>query len=293
MKLMSDGHLKVFEWRKYWLVVADPFSDYIEECDYPMACGRNGICSGNQQCSCPVSRSAGIHYFRAVNDRQQTWVALKLLLSYAMPSKIKLLLNLRKLGTSSGDCFLSFELFTLINADQEINRKTTIAFIKVQNVRSPPSASKSRSNLGVKLTFTIGSVLFLLGAIGFLTYIIRKRRRDAQSKEESIGEVLAMPNRFFYDELKTATNNFNKKLGEGGFGAVFEGTLEDGSKIAVKCLEGLGQVNKSFLAEVQSIGGIHHVNLVRLRGYCSWKSQRFLVYEFMSNGSLGCTGHKR
>ncbi|MFS7993745.1 putative protein kinase RLK-Pelle-SD-2b family [Helianthus anomalus] len=155
------------------------------------------------------------------------------------------------------------------------------------------TAPKSRSNLGVKLTFTIGSVLFLLGAIGFLTYIIRKRRRDAQSKEESIGEVLAMPNRFFYDELKTATNNFNKKLGEGGFGAVFEGTLEDSSKIAIKCLEGLGQVNKSFLAEVQSIGGIHHVNLVRLRGYCSWKSQRFLVYEFMSNGSLGCTGHKR
>ncbi|KAJ0866150.1 putative protein kinase RLK-Pelle-SD-2b family [Helianthus annuus] len=71
-----------------------------------------------------------------------------------------------------------------------------------------------------------------------------------------------------------------------GYGAVFEGTLEDDSKIAVKCLEGLGQVNKSFLAEVQTIGSIHHVNLVRLRGFSAWKSQRFLVYEFMSNGSL-------
>ncbi|KAJ0848061.1 putative protein kinase RLK-Pelle-SD-2b family [Helianthus annuus] len=57
-------------------------------------------------------------------------------------------------------------------------------------------------------------------------------------------------------------------------------------KIAVKCLEGLSHVKKSFLAEVQSIGSIHHVNLVRLRGFCTWKSQRFLVYDFMSNGSL-------
>ncbi|KAJ0674662.1 putative protein kinase RLK-Pelle-SD-2b family [Helianthus annuus] len=107
-----------------------------------------------------------------------------------------------------------------------------------------------------------------------------------QMEEESIGEVPGMPNRFPYEELKTATENFNKKLGEGGFGAVFEGTLEDDSKIAVKCLEGLGQVNRSFLAEVQTNGSIHHVNLVRLRGFSAWKSQRFLVYEFMCNGSL-------
>ncbi|KAJ0866149.1 putative protein kinase RLK-Pelle-SD-2b family [Helianthus annuus] len=322
MKLMSDGHLKVFEWRKYWLVVADPFSDYIEECDYPMACGRNGICSGNQQCSCPVSRSAGIPYFRAVNDRQpnlgcseitplicnaihdQTFIELEKVRYFDFVADMKSVdsetckqaclnnctckaaLFQYDSESSSGDCFLPFELFTLINADQEINRKTTIAFIKVQNVRSPPSASKSRSNLGVILTFTIGSVLFLIGVIGFLINITRKRRRDTQMEEECIGEVPGLPNRFSYEELKTTTGNFNKKLGEGGFGAVFKGTLEDGSTIAVKCLEGLGQVNKSFLAEVQSIGSIHHVNLVTLRGFGAWKAQRFLVYEFMSNGSL-------
>ncbi|PWA55792.1 hypothetical protein CTI12_AA423290 [Artemisia annua] len=81
-------------------------------------------------------------------------------------------------------------------------------------------------------------------------------------------------------------NNFSKTLGEGGFRTVLKRILEDGSKIAVKCLEGLTHVKKSFLAEVESIGSIHHVNLVRLRGFCAWKSQRFLVYEFMSNGSL-------
>ncbi|KAJ0475337.1 putative protein kinase RLK-Pelle-SD-2b family [Helianthus annuus] len=105
-------------------------------------------------------------------------------------------------------------------------------------------------------------------------------------EEEYIDAVPGLPTRFTYEELKTATENFCKKLGQGGFGSVYEGTLEDDSKIAVKRLDGLGHVNKSFLAEVESIGSIHHMNLVRLRGFCASKSQRFLVYDFMSNGSL-------
>ncbi|KAF5949203.1 hypothetical protein HYC85_015160 [Camellia sinensis] len=57
------------------------------------------------------------------------------------------------------------------------------------------------------------------------------------------------------------TCNFNDKLGEGGFGSVFEGKLSDGTKIAVKRLNGFDHVKKSFLAEVETIGSIHHVNL--------------------------------
>ncbi|KAI3696113.1 hypothetical protein L1987_79122 [Smallanthus sonchifolius] len=292
MKLVPDGHLKVFEWQ-----------------------GRDGLCSGNQQCSCPR-----IDYFRAVNDRQpnlgcsavtpltcnatqdQTFIALENVMYFSINADMervdietckqacanncscKAALFQYGSDSSDGSCFLPFELFTIMNVDPDVVHRNSSAFIKVQNVRSPPSTSQA--TLGVILTSTIGSVLFLLGVIGFLVYIIRKQRRDAQMEEESIGEVPGMPTRFSYEELKTATENFNRKLGEGGFGAVFEGTLEDSSKIAVKCLEGLGQVNKSFLAEVQSIGSIHHVYLVRLRGFGAWKSQRFLVYEFMSNGSL-------
>ncbi|KAI3734282.1 hypothetical protein L6452_13747 [Arctium lappa] len=95
-----------------------------------------------------------------------------------------------------------------------------------------------------------------------------------------------MSARFSYEELKTAKDNFCKKLGEGGFGSVLEGTLEDGSNIAVQCVEGRVQVKKSFVPKVESISNIHHVNLVRLRGFCALKSQQFLVYEFMSKGSL-------
>ncbi|KAJ0674659.1 putative protein kinase RLK-Pelle-SD-2b family [Helianthus annuus] len=325
MKLMPNGHLLVFEGEPPFSVVADLLNGFLGECNYPMACGRNGLCSGNQQCSCPVLSSPRIDYFRAVNDRQpelgcseitpltcnatqdQVFIALENVMHFNIIADMervdietckqacvnncscKAALFQYGSDSSSGDCYLPFELFTMMNVDPDVVHRNASAFIKVQNATSPPSAStrrSSQSNLGVILTSTIGSVLFLLGVIGFLIYKIRKRRWDDQREEESIGEVPGMPNRFSYEELVTATDNFNKKLGEGGFGAVFEGTLEDDSKIAVKCLEGLGQVNKSFLAEVQSIGSIHHVNLVTLRGFGAWKTKRFLVYEFMSNGSL-------
>ncbi|KAI3817034.1 hypothetical protein L1987_10821 [Smallanthus sonchifolius] len=195
-------------------------------------------------------------------------------------------------NVSSGYCFLPSEIFTMKTIDpRDIN---VVAFIKVQNVTSPPLSNQVQNvtsrrgphQVGRVVGSTIGSfALLLVVAIGLVTYVVHKRKRDAKMEEEYIDQVPGFPNRFS-EELKTATENFSKKLGEGGYGSVFEGTLGDGTKIAVKCLEGLAHVKKSFLAEVQSIGSIHHVNLVRLRGFCAWKSQRLLVYDFMRNGSL-------
>ncbi|XP_050240798.1 G-type lectin S-receptor-like serine/threonine-protein kinase SD2-5 [Quercus robur] len=89
-----------------------------------------------------------------------------------------------------------------------------------------------------------------------------------------------------YDDLRVITDNFNKELGRGGFGTIFEGILVDGTKVAVKCLDGFSQIKKSFLAKVKTIGNTHHFNLVRLIGFCIEKFHRLLVYEYMSNGSL-------
>ena len=95
-----------------------------------------------------------------------------------------------------------------------------------------------------------------------------------------------MPTRYSYENLKAMSADFSKKLGEGGFGSVYEGALSNGTKIAVKCLDGLAQLKDSFIAEVQIIGSIHHVNLVKLIGFCFEKSHRLLVYEYMASGSL-------
>ncbi|XP_059071573.1 G-type lectin S-receptor-like serine/threonine-protein kinase At1g34300 [Cryptomeria japonica] len=94
------------------------------------------------------------------------------------------------------------------------------------------------------------------------------------------------PKQFSYAELKAATNNFSNKLGEGGFGPVYRGVLGDQRQIAVKKLEGLHHGEKQFWAEVSIIGRIHHLNLVRMWGFCAEGEHRLLVYEYIPNGSL-------
>uniref|UniRef100_J3LV49 non-specific serine/threonine protein kinase n=1 Tax=Oryza brachyantha TaxID=4533 RepID=J3LV49_ORYBR len=73
---------------------------------------------------------------------------------------------------------------------------------------------------------------------------------------------------FRYTDLVHATKNFSEKLGAGGFGSVFKGTLSDLTAIAVKRLDGDRQGEKQFRAEVSSIGLIQHINLVKLIGFC-------------------------
>ncbi|PPD82696.1 hypothetical protein GOBAR_DD20362 [Gossypium barbadense] len=92
-----------------------------------------------------------------------------------------------------------------------------------------------------------------------------------------------------FEELATATNNFNhaKKLGQGGFGPVYRGTLDDGNEIAVKRLSKTsGQGLKEFMNEVVVISKLQHRNLVRLLGCCVEGEEKILVYEYMPNKSL-------
>ncbi|XP_038977913.1 G-type lectin S-receptor-like serine/threonine-protein kinase At2g19130 [Phoenix dactylifera] len=91
---------------------------------------------------------------------------------------------------------------------------------------------------------------------------------------------------FTYGDLQRVTKNFSEKLGSGGFGSVFKGTLIDSTEVAVKKLEGFGQGEKQFRTEVSTLAVIQHVNLVHLRGFCTEGSKRLLVYEYMSGGSL-------
>ncbi|KAI9095330.1 hypothetical protein K1719_026364 [Acacia pycnantha] len=90
---------------------------------------------------------------------------------------------------------------------------------------------------------------------------------------------------FSYEELARATHNFSmaNKIGEGGFGAVYYAELR-GEKAAVKKMK--SQDTKEFLAELRVLAHVHHLNLVRLIGYCVKKHFLFLVYEYIDNGNL-------
>lgn len=94
------------------------------------------------------------------------------------------------------------------------------------------------------------------------------------------------PVQFSYKELQRSTKGFKDKLGAGGFGAVYRGLLANRTVVAVKQLEGIEQGEKQFRMEVATISSTHHLNLVRLVGFCSEGKHRLLVYEFMKNGSL-------
>ncbi|XP_072959168.1 receptor-like cytoplasmic kinase 176 [Typha angustifolia] len=117
----------------------------------------------------------------------------------------------------------------------------------------------------------------------------------------SEGDILQSANvkSFTFVELRTATRNFrpDSVLGEGGFGSVFKGWIDEhtfaaakpgtGMVIAVKKLNQEGyQGHKEWLAEVNYLGQLSHPNLVKLIGYCLEDEQRLLVYEFMPRGSL-------
>ncbi|TYI64400.1 hypothetical protein E1A91_D09G085600v1 [Gossypium mustelinum] len=94
---------------------------------------------------------------------------------------------------------------------------------------------------------------------------------------------------FDFDSALVATDNFSdvKKLGQGGFGAVYKGQLPNGEEIAVKRLsQGSSQGDLEFKTEVQLVAKLQHRNLVRLFGFCLQGQERLLIYEFVPNASL-------
>ncbi|KAK1630305.1 hypothetical protein QYE76_004620 [Lolium multiflorum] len=92
---------------------------------------------------------------------------------------------------------------------------------------------------------------------------------------------------FTYKELVKYTNKFERSIGQGGFGLVYYGHLEDNTEVAIKMRsESSSHGLDEFLAEVNSLTKVHHRNLVSLVGYCWEKDHLALVYEYMSRGSL-------
>lgn len=144
----------------------------------------------------------------------------------------------------------------------------------------PSSSNSHKLAIGVALGVVAGLVVTLCVLFG-LIWAFRRRKRTRTAKKVE-GPLI----QFSYGELQRITKNFSEKLGSGGFGSVFKGTLTDSTEVAVKKLEGLRQGEKQFRAEVSTLGAIQHVNLVRLHGLCLDGSKRLLVYEYMSGGSL-------
>ncbi|KAJ1687552.1 hypothetical protein LUZ63_018942 [Rhynchospora breviuscula] len=320
MRLEWDGHLRLYDFiQSSWKAVDDLLNVYPDNCAYPTVCGDYGICSYKQYCSCPPG-----NYFTPVDSRQGN-LGCKLLTPISCTEKNNhnlITLNdttyfnyidsssitgidmesckqlcLRNCtckgaffhygaNSSSGSCYLQSEVFSLENNQPELTHYNASAYLKVQLTPSPPpynSSRKGKTWSGALLGITLGGAVVVLGII--VSFIMWLRRGREEQEEDGIDQLPGMPTRFTFKELQVATENFARKLGEGGFGTVFEGHSGD-ERIAVKRLENIRHGKKDFLAEVETIGSIHHINLVRLIGFCADKMNRLLVYEYMCNGSL-------
>ncbi|XP_062105828.1 G-type lectin S-receptor-like serine/threonine-protein kinase SD2-5 [Humulus lupulus] len=189
---------------------------------------------------------------------------------------------------SEGSCYMPSEIYS--TEHNSTGQSNSLAFIKVLNTNGEPVAPSSswtarhRKELIIIITAsTSGGVAMIV--VVFLVMSPKNQKED--DGEENLKQALGMPSRFSLEELLIATENFKETLGVGGFGSVFKGILaENGTRIAVKHLDKMSQGMREFLAEVETIGNLHHFNLVRLVGFCAEKSCRLLVYEYMSNGSL-------
>ncbi|XP_031120253.1 G-type lectin S-receptor-like serine/threonine-protein kinase SD2-5 [Ipomoea triloba] len=292
------------------------------ECSYPTSCGDLGICS-NGQCSCPGGNAG---YFVYSNDslptkgckqvkplscedvKQHTFLELSNVTYFNfVPQQYNVNKEsckeacLRSCSCkaaifhywnnmSFGNCSLESQIYSFRTLGNE-GSGSSYALIRVQRLKRVEDEKKSSfvRPLVIALSLSFLVVIIFSGAC-YRYKLHKKSNKDADdqvNEEEDIDNlVIGAFRRFRFSELKSATRDFQTRLGRGGFGSVFEGVLENGTKIAVKRLDSMSQGLKEFLAEVNTIGNIHHFNLVKLIGYCREKSMRLLVYEHMCNGSL-------
>ena len=285
-----------------------------DPCGTPEACQPYFVCSGpsgDTKCQCPSALSSGACKTGITSPCSQGKDSVDLVdagtglnyfaLGYVSPSsktdlsgcEASCLSNCSCMAmfydNSTRNCFQFDQIGSFQNSKQQSG---LVAFVKMSSNENDVGDGGGKKGFPYVVIIAVSTVLVIFGLLfASFRYYKKKKKRpespDGTSDEDNFLESLTgMPTRFTYNDLRTATNNFAVKLGQGGFGSVYRGTLPDGTQLAVKKLEGIGQGKKEFRAEVGIIGSIHHFHLVRLKGFCAEGSYRLLAYEYMANGSL-------
>uniref|UniRef100_A0A1J3EG14 Receptor-like serine/threonine-protein kinase n=1 Tax=Noccaea caerulescens TaxID=107243 RepID=A0A1J3EG14_NOCCA len=326
LKLEDDGNLRIYSsgTRNNGLVTPH-WSAVANQCLVYGYCGDFGICSYNDTnpiCLCP-SRNFDLV---DVNDRRkgckrkvelsdcsgsETMMSLdhtrlitniddSVFFAGSSPCRSDCLANgscIASVSTSdgSGNCWQK-QPGSFFTGYQSSSVPST-SYIKVCGPVLPnrPLVARKGDGNNSKVQLWIVAVAVVVGLVGLVVVEVclwwcccRKNPRFGTLSSHYILLEYASgaPVQFTYKELQRCTKSFKEKLGGGGFGTVYRGTLANRTVVAVKQLEGIEQGEKQFRMEVATISSTHHLNLVRLIGFCSEGRHRLLVYEFMRNGSL-------
>ncbi|KAH7860709.1 hypothetical protein Vadar_017058 [Vaccinium darrowii] len=264
----------------YWNASADLLTLGIGVCGYPLACGKYGVCS-NGQCSCPPGEAKNrTSFFRQENNTQPNQGCSLITPISCNNSQYHSLLELQSTSyfnihqivyeekeledckkaclnncsckavlfqnvrDSQRGCLLLSEVLTLVNQEDGAFYNSS-AFLKVQSYPTVvvPSSKKSRQVTAILIKSGVGAFFGVVAmVVAFLIFLYGKGKESKEVEEIHLNLVPGMLSRFSYEDLKAATNDFTIKLGQGGFGSVFEGTLSNGTKVAVKRLDGLAQL---------------------------------------------------
>ncbi|XWS33031.1 hypothetical protein CRYUN_Cryun22dG0043000 [Craigia yunnanensis] len=323
IQLGSDGHLRSNQFRESkWEQVSDLLINYTRACGFPLVCGEYGVCSDGN-CSCPKAEgNEAAVYFDQVSQSNPNLGCYENITVSCKPSdyhshsllelkdfdcfnfvphienasrekckeaclkncSCKAAIHRQQINSSVGYCFLLSKIFSFKRNVDNLHNYNSFSYIKVQNPQI--TQTKSSNNITAIVGSTLGLIVFiLLVVVGMFS--LRRNKNDSKDEREDPQKLRRLRlTRFSYDYLCAMTLNFSVKLGEGGFGSVFYGSLPNSTMVAVKRLDGTDHVKKSFLAEVETLGIVNHINLVTLIGFCAEKYHRLLVYEYLQNGSL-------
>ncbi|BAT82329.1 hypothetical protein LR48_Vigan909s000100 [Vigna angularis] len=283
-----------------------------DSCSTPEPCDPYYICSGEKKCTCPSVLSSSPNCKPGFDSPCSSKGTIELLkaddrlnyfaLGFVPPSSKTDLIGCKTscstkcsclamfFNTSSGNCFL---LDWIGSFEKSVEDSGLVSYIKVVSSDGDTGRSGSSTVQAIVVVIIVIATLVIISVMLFVAHRCFRKKEDLPESPEENSEdddflegLTGMPIRYSYNDLKTATSNFSVKLGEGGFGSVYKGVVPDGTQLAVKKLEGIGQGKKEFRVEVSIIGSIHHHHLVRLKGFCAEGSHRLLAYEYMANGSL-------
>ncbi|KAF8733534.1 hypothetical protein HU200_014835 [Digitaria exilis] len=267
---------------------------YCGACDYDSFCGPYGLCTSSHSCTCPIGFdppsigvSNGVGCTRELplscesgsTEPEATFYPIDGILRYprdAWPSKAKSMTDCESSCLRDCTCTAFAYNSTCLLWFWELRNTVVLESGSYGNRMYIRTASKQqqssfRTNVffphkRVVVLWVIG--VFALILIGFI--LLRRCRRKLF--EERMMHGNGSLKIFSFAQMNKVTKNFSQKLGEGGFGCVFKGTMPVSTAVAVKRLKSMVQEDKQFRAEVQTIGMIQHANLVCLLGFwLSWE----------------------
>ncbi|XP_015697568.1 LEAF RUST 10 DISEASE-RESISTANCE LOCUS RECEPTOR-LIKE PROTEIN KINASE-like 1.2 isoform X3 [Oryza brachyantha] len=200
-----------------------------------------------------------------------------------------------KCVASGGQCMYTDDLRFACNCTEGMQTEKCDEFGK-----SKEHGSKgNRRTIGIALGAGGGILAIIIFSFVWHKHKKRKQSRDLKDLMRSTSsmqsyskdlELGGSPHIFTYEELEKATDGFSasRELGDGGFGTVYKGKLQDGRVVAVKRLyKNNYRRVEQFVNEVDILSRLLHQNLVTLYGCTSRSSHDLLlVYEFIPNGTV-------